>query len=71
MDEAGDVYVVDYGNDRLQKFTSTGAFVTLLGSGGTGEGEFDRPEGSAVSGDGSLFVVDSRNNRIQKFFPLP
>lgn len=30
-DGAGNVYVVDRGNNRIQKFTSTGAFLTKWG----------------------------------------
>ena len=28
LDSAGNVYVTDYGNSRIQKFTSSGAFIT-------------------------------------------
>ena len=32
---------------------------------GTGTGEFDRPEGIAVDGNGTVWVADTYNNRIQ------
>jgi hypothetical protein len=65
----GDVYVVDKGNDRVEYFTSTGAYVgefngsgLLLGEGraagsGFGEtptGQFEEPEGIAVDNSCSL-----------------
>lgn len=42
---------------------------TMWGSPGTGQGQFQEPRGLAIGKDGSLFVVDSKNNRIQKFDP--
>ena len=67
----GNVYVSEIGNnmgggDRIQKFTSEGVFVTKWGSSGSGDGQFDHPKGIVVAPDGSLYVSDKGNNRIQK-----
>ena len=40
IDSSGNVYVVDYWNHRIQKFTSDGTFLTKWGTFGTGDGEF-------------------------------
>ena len=32
IDSSGNVYVADYGNNRIQKFTSNGNFITKWGS---------------------------------------
>jgi len=44
-------------------------FVSKWGTEGTGDGQFNRPIGIAVASDGSVYVADSQNDRIQKFTP--
>jgi hypothetical protein len=61
------VFVVDWGNFRIQKFSSTGTFITKWGSEGTGNGQFKSTGGIAVDPFGNVFVADSDNHRIQKF----
>ena len=41
VDNSGNVYVSEYGNHRVQKFSSTGAFITKWGSVGSGDGQFN------------------------------
>jgi len=61
------VYVTDIGNNRVQKFTSNGIFISQWGSLGSGESQFANPGRIAVDNSGNLFVADFDNNRIQKF----
>ena len=64
------IYVADYGNDRIQKFTPDGTFVTKWGVSGSGDGEFDSPYGIAVDMSGNVFVSEYYpNDRIQVFAP--
>jgi len=42
-------------------------FVTKWGSQGSGDGQFNWPEGVAVDSSGYVYVADEWNNRIQKF----
>ncbi|MEZ4705573.1 MAG: choice-of-anchor Q domain-containing protein [Caldilineaceae bacterium] len=67
LDAAGNVYVVDSGNSRIQKFDSNGAYLAQWGSFGSGDGQFSRPVGVAVDAAGNVYVTDADNNRIQKF----
>ena len=67
IDNNGNVYVVDTGNHRIQKFTSDGNFVLKWGSNGTGDGQFSSPYGIAVDSSNYVYVADSGNHRIQKF----
>jgi len=66
-DSAGNVYVADAANNRIQKFTASGAYITQWGSYGSGNGQFHDPNGVAVDSAGNVYVADSNNQRIQKF----
>ena len=72
----GSVYVAEtgayriQGNYRIQKFTSEGVFVSKWGAQGSGDGEFSESlDGVAVASDGSVYVADGGNHRIQQFSP--
>lgn len=67
IDPAGNLFVSDWANQRIQKFTSSGAYLLQWGSQGTGNGQFNNPGAIAVDGDGNVYVSDEANNRIQKF----
>jgi DNA-binding beta-propeller fold protein YncE len=67
VDASGSVYVADQGNNRIQKFTREGAFVTQFGAHGTANGQFNSPSGVAVDATGNIYVTDEYNHRIQKF----
>ena len=62
-----DLFVAERGNNRVQRITNQGAFVTKWGVLGTGAGEFDAPVGIAVDAAGHVYVSDYHNHRIQKF----
>jgi uncharacterized protein YjbI with pentapeptide repeats len=67
VDSGGNVYVADYNNSRIQKFTGNGSFISQWGSQGSGEGQFNGPNGISVDSDGNVYVADYNNSRIQKF----
>jgi DNA-binding beta-propeller fold protein YncE len=66
LDEKGNLWVVDRGNNRVQELSPTGEYITQFGSAGTGTGQFSGPTGIAVAG-GSVSVVDTGNNRVQQW----
>lgn len=53
--------------DPYEENTITLSADFTIGSNGTNAGEFDAPRGIAFAPDGSFFVADSRNHRIQHF----
>ena len=68
IDSLSNVYVVDSGNYRIQKFTSTGTFINQWGSFGNTNGQFEAPKGIAIDSNDFIYVTDSGNNhRVQKF----
>jgi sugar lactone lactonase YvrE len=67
VDPAGNVYVSERVNHRVQKFDSDGFPVTQWGGMGSGNGQFAFPEGIATDSAGNVYVADRGNNRIQKF----
>lgn len=69
LDADGNLYVADWGNDRIQILSASGAVIDTIGETGSGNGQFRLPKGVAVDGDGNVFVLDTRNQRVQKFRP--
>jgi DNA-binding beta-propeller fold protein YncE len=66
----GDIYVTDgYRNARVHRFTRDGRLVTSWGSPGHGPGQFHLPHSIAIDPNGTLFVADRANKRIQIFTP--
>jgi streptogramin lyase len=55
-----------YGKD-VTYTTEDPRFSTSFGSEGTGNGQFKAPQGIAIDSEGNIWVVDTENNRIQKF----
>ena len=63
---AGNVYIADTRNHRVQVFTQNGTFLRGFGQVGRGDGEFYNPQGIAVHGD-HVYVADTDNSRVQVF----
>jgi DNA-binding beta-propeller fold protein YncE len=69
----GDLVVADSGNDRIQRFSvaanGTGTWKATYGGPGTGAGQFSQPTGITVSPDGTIWVADTDNDRVQRRNP--
>jgi len=63
----GNMYVAEWGNDRIQVFDSEGNYLRTIGSSGSGEGQFDIPQAPVFGPDGNMYVAEDVNDRIQVF----
>jgi len=74
VDDIGNVYIGDSGNDLIRKITPNGTVTTLAGSAGNigrGNGQgaaatFNDPRGLAIDASGNLYVGDLVNNLIRE-----
>jgi DNA-binding beta-propeller fold protein YncE len=73
FDEAGRLLIADSGNNRIQRCTidsnGVGNCTLAWGSTGTAPGEFKVPTTISVAPDGTVWVADTQNNRVQKRNP--
>jgi DNA-binding beta-propeller fold protein YncE len=67
FDTAGNVYVADAGNQRVQKFGPDRAFVSSWGSAGTADGQFLCPAAIAVDGQDRVYVADHGRGAVKVF----
>lgn len=68
VDSQEDIWVTDRNNNRVQEFSSSGAYISQFGSKGSGEGQLSEPEGIAIS-EGEIYVLDYGNDRVEEFSP--
>jgi DNA-binding beta-propeller fold protein YncE len=54
---------------ELKSTTTTGPSTMFEGGKGRGKGEFNSPTAIAVDGNGSVFIADTGNGRIENFSP--
>jgi DNA-binding beta-propeller fold protein YncE len=65
---SGDLFVADgYGNARVHRFAPEGRLLLSWGEPGSGPGQFHVPHGLAVDVEGTVYVADRENSRIQLF----
>jgi len=67
LDDAGNIYILDAGNYRIQKFDPEGKYLDSFGREGQGPGEFNSPSSLDIDSEGSLFIADPRARKIQIF----
>jgi len=65
VDSHRNIYVIDAGNFRIQKYNSSGDYLQTIGKKGQGPGEFDRMQSFYIDNENNIYV--SGGMRIQKF----
>ena len=76
VDSAGNIYIAEYGNNRIRKIAAaTGIITTVAGNGTAGflgdgglatSAELHGPQGVSVDSAGNLHIADYLNSRIRK-----
>jgi hypothetical protein len=61
------VYIADTGNQRLQKFSQEGEFITEIGGFGWSKEQFDGPVDLSARNGLDVFVADHFNARIERY----
>jgi hypothetical protein len=75
VDTTGNLFIGDYGNNRIRKVGVNGTITTVAGNGTNGysgdggaatNAELNSSLGAAADASGNLFIADYGNNRIRK-----
>lgn len=75
VDGSGDLYIADYGNNRIRKVNSGGIISTVAGNGTAGStgntgpataAELHNPTGVVLDASGNLYISDYTNIEIRK-----
>ena len=66
FDPAGNLYVADFRNNRVQVFSQNGTYLRTFGMHGSGPGELSSPVCVHVDHD-YVYVVEWRNHRVSVF----
>ena len=70
VDNQGNIYVADTGNNTVRKITPLGVVTTLAGLAGAGgagaDARFNSPGGVAADSAGNVYVADTNNHTVRK-----
>ena len=69
LDSRGNLYILDTGNHRVQKFSPEGRYLASFGRQGQGPGDFSYPDSIDIDGEDMVWVSDPNNQRIQVLTP--
>lgn len=68
-DSSDNIYILDEGNNRIQKFSPEGKYLATIGRRGQGPGEFLSPFSLDIDSKGYLYVSEGGSRRIQILTP--
>ncbi len=69
VDDRGMVFVLDFKDQKVKVFDSTGRYIHSIGKPGQGPGELGMATGLLFNADGMLLVEDATNRRLAVFKP--
>ena len=79
VDDNGDIFIADTGNNRIRQVTPDGLIHTIAGqdaAGFSGDGgpaasaQINAPGGLLLDGAGDLYFADTGNNRVRRLVPV-
>ncbi len=74
IDNLGNIYIADVGNNRIRKINSSGTISTFAGNGTPGffgdggygsSAELNKPNAVAADAKGNVYIADRANNRVR------
>jgi len=65
------LWLTDGGTSRLAKYNLRGELQTYWGTVGTGAGDMNNPHAFSVDSEGSLYIANGSNHRVEKYTPKP
>ncbi len=68
-DRDGNIYVLDSGSNRIQKYDKDRNFLATIGKAGQGPAEFNMTESFEVDFNGNIYVYEFGNRRVQVISP--
>lgn len=75
IDLSGNIYVSDWGNQRIRRINPEGIITTVAGTGQPGfsgdggsamKARLNEPYGIAIDNSGNIYIADSENHRVRK-----
>jgi len=78
IDPQGNLYIVEWGNQRIRRVSAAGTIDTFAGNGARGFGgdggpalaaTLNYPQSVAVDGSGNIYLADSDNHRVRRVDP--
>jgi hypothetical protein len=60
VDDQGNIYILDAGNHRIQKYAQDGQYLQTIGKEGQGPGEFDRVYSFLLDEENNIYVAGNR-----------
>jgi len=67
LDDQGNIYIADTGNNRVVKCDADGTFLKEAGGFGWGEGQFNQPTDLTLDYGLNLYVADGQNKRVSRY----
>lgn len=73
IDSSDNLYLSDYGNNKIKKINPSGEVTLIAGTGTAGfvdgpaaSARFNKPDGLEIDSSGVIYIADSTNHRIRK-----